>query len=443
MSSNNDIVLSVRNISKCYEMYEKPVHRLFQTLCAGKKKFYKEFWALKDISFEVRRGECIGIIGRNGAGKSTLLQIVTGTLAATTGVVDLNGRVAALLELGSGFNPEFTGRENVYLNGTILGMSRKEIDARYEEIVEFAGIGEFIDQPVKTYSSGMMVRLAFAVNVFVDPEILIVDEALSVGDTAFQRKCFMRMDELRQRGVTLVLVTHDTGLVKERCDRAVYLKDHVVKSIGAADDVVAEYMRDLFPEENDYGVPESDDMPGSKESVAAEEDSYVFERKIDITDSHSWGIGGGAIQAVRIKGLCGGTLLKTPCRLKIEVDASWNRDFVAKKISDENLKPNMMIGIRLSDVRDIAIYGTNNSLEKIIVDPFASDKITVVYNLDLPPIMKGAVFLTTAVAVGVMEHHVNLNWNDMTIELQSDTDEPIGGMFRCPTKLDVVGGNRI
>lgn len=436
----DDVILSVQGVSKCFEMYEKPIHRLFQTICAGKKKFYKEFWALRDVSFDVYRGECIGIIGRNGAGKSTLLQIISGTLSQTTGTIEKKGRIAALLELGSGFNPEFTGRENAYLNGMILGATKAEIDAHLDEILAFADIGDFVDQPVKTYSSGMMIRLAFAVNVFIEPEVLIVDEALSVGDAAFQRKCFMRMDELRQRGVTIVLVTHDTSLVKERCDRAIYLKDHVVKAIGATDEVVSEYMRDLFPEEKNKDIPNDCNCHCAKTS---EEKEYVFEKLIDTSDSHSWGIGGGAIQAVRIKGLCGGTLLKTPCRLKIEVDASWNRDFVAKKISDENLKPNMMIGIRLSDVRDIAIYGTNNSLEKIIVDPFASGKITVVYNLDLPAIMKGSVFLTTAVAIGVMEHHVNLNWNDMTIELRSDTDEPIGGMFRCPTKLDVVANDNI
>ena len=437
MNDDNDIVLSVRNVSKCFEIYEKPVHRLYQTLCAGRKKFYREFWALKDISFDVRKGECVGIIGRNGAGKSTLLQIITGTLAPTGGEVNLKGRVAALLELGSGFNPEFTGRENVYMNGAILGLSRREIDERFDDIVAFADIGDFIDQPVKTYSSGMMVSLAFAVNVFVDPEVLIVDEALAVGDAAFQRKCFMRMDALRQKGVTLILVTHDTSTVKERCDRAIYLKDHVVKRNGPAEDVVAEDMRDMFPSESEDGRSADDsDMPSKKPGVV-ESNAYVLEKVFQSGDVHSWGAGGGAIRAVRIRGLDGGTLLRTPCRLTIEVDAAWSRDFVARKISEENLKPNMMIGIRLSDVRDIAIYGTNNTLEKVVIDPFSSESATVVYDLDLPPIMKGPVFVTTAVAIGTMEYHVNLNWNDMTIELQSDTNEPIGGIFRCPTRLEV------
>ena len=175
---SSDVVLSVKNVSKCFEMYEKPVHRLYQTLCAGRYRFYKEFWALKGISFDVRRGECVGIIGKNGAGKSTLLQIITGTLTQTSGEVHVAGRVAALLELGSGFNPEFTGRENVYLNASILGLSHEETSSRFQSILDFADIGDFIDQPVKTYSSGMMVRLAFAVQILTDPDVLIVDEAL-------------------------------------------------------------------------------------------------------------------------------------------------------------------------------------------------------------------------------------------------------------------------
>lgn len=244
----DDVVLSVRGISKCFEMYEKPVHRLFQTLCAGRRKFYKEFWALRDINFDVHKGECVGIIGRNGAGKSTLLQVITGTLAPTTGEVKLKGRVAALLELGSGFNPEFTGRENVYLNGSILGLSKAEIDAKYDEILAFAEIGEFIDQPVKTYSSGMMVRLAFAVNVFVDPSILIVDEALAVGDAFFQQKCFQRLRELKKKGVTLLFVSHDIGTVRAMCDSAVLLKRGHLMQHGPADDVCDAYWNDVVRE---------------------------------------------------------------------------------------------------------------------------------------------------------------------------------------------------
>ena len=434
--SSDEVVLSVRGVSKCFEMYEKPIHRLYQTLLAGRHRFYREFWALRDISFDVHRGEALAIIGRNGAGKSTLLQILVGTLQATTGTVRTQGRVAALLELGSGFNPEFTGRENVYMNGAILGLSSAEIDARYQEIVDFADIGEFIDQPVKTYSSGMMVRLAFAVQVLSDPDVLIVDEALAVGDTAFQRKCFMRMDQLKQKGVTLILVTHDTGTVKERCDRVIFPKDHAVAFDGDTETGVSEYMRYMFPQENvpvPLATKAADAVrPDAGDGAAAE---FVFERRDLSADRSAWGIGGGLIRAVRIHGLDRPNILRTPSKIRIEVEAAWDRNFVAAKLREESLPENMMIGIRLSDVRDVPFYGTNNSLEKVTVDPFSSSSAVVSYELDLPALMQGPLFLTTAVAIGNMDHHVNLVWNDMTVELVSEPRRITGGVFHCPTVL--------
>ena len=241
MSSDGQVAISVKNISKCFEMYAKPVHRLFQTFFMGHKQFYKEFWALRDISFEVRKGECVGIVGRNGAGKSTLLQIITGTLAPTTGEVHVDGRVAALLELGSGFNPEFTGRENVYLNASILGLSRAEIDARFDDILAFADIGEFIDQPVKTYSSGMFVRLAFAVQVATEPDILIVDEALSVGDLAYQNKCIRRIHELQEAGTTIFFCSHDISTVQRICSSAIWIDGGRIREQGDPVEVCTDY----------------------------------------------------------------------------------------------------------------------------------------------------------------------------------------------------------
>lgn len=221
--SADDIVISVRNVGKMYYLYERPLDRLKQAFLWGRKKLYREFWALRDVSFEVKRGETVGIIGRNGAGKSTLLQIIAGTLAPTTGEVLVNGRVAALLELGSGFNPEFTGRENVYLNGAIWGFSRKEMDERFDEIAAFADIGQFIEQPVKLYSSGMFVRLAFAVQAFVSKEVLVVDEVLAVGDEAFQRKCMAALERFRDNGGTVLLVSHDTQTIVRQCERCLLL----------------------------------------------------------------------------------------------------------------------------------------------------------------------------------------------------------------------------
>lgn len=228
---SSEVAISVNGLSKSFSIYETPRDRLKQFILPRlqravgmqPRRYYREFRALEDVSFVLNRGETVGIIGRNGAGKSTLLQIICGTLAASQGNVVVNGRVAALLELGAGFNPEFTGRENVFLNGELLGLSRSEMLRRFPEIEEFAGIGQFIDQPIKTYSSGMYVRLAFAVQACVDPEILIVDEALSVGDIGFQYKCYKRMEELRRKGVTILMVTHSTGSILEYADRCIVM----------------------------------------------------------------------------------------------------------------------------------------------------------------------------------------------------------------------------
>lgn len=256
MSSKSAI--RVQDLSKCYEIYAQPQDRLKQSIhprlqrLLGRqpRTYYREFWALKDVSFEVDKGEAVGIIGRNGAGKSTLLQLVCGTLNPTCGSVEVEGTVSALLELGSGFNPEFTGRENVFVNAQILGLSREETLSRFDEIASFADIGEFMDQPVKIYSSGMMMRLAFAVQTAVDPTILIVDEALSVGDMFFQAKCMARINKLVDSGVALLFVSHDVGVVTQLCRRAILLQDGRVSAIGMAKSVVDEYMKLELEERN-------------------------------------------------------------------------------------------------------------------------------------------------------------------------------------------------
>ena len=252
--SSNDIAIRVSNLSKCYQIYDTPHDRLKQFIVPrlqrlvgqSKKQYFREFWALQDVSFEVRKGETVGIIGRNGSGKSTLLQIICGTLNPSTGSVQTSGRIAALLELGSGFNPEFSGRENVYMNGAVLGLSQDEIDYRFDDIAEFADIGDFIEQPVKTYSSGMMVRLGFAVAINVAPDILIIDEALAVGDAAFQRKCMRKINELSDSGVTLLFVSHDIETVRKICHDAIYLSRGMMIGFGSAKHICIDYERDLF-----------------------------------------------------------------------------------------------------------------------------------------------------------------------------------------------------
>lgn len=244
MCSEN--VITVADVSKCYEIYEKPHHRLLQILSRGRRNYCQEFWAVRNVSFEIKAGETVGIIGSNGSGKSTLLQMLCGTLNTTAGEITVKGRIAALLELGAGFNPEFTGRENVYLNAAILGLTREQIDQQFEAIEAFAEIGSFIDQPVKTYSSGMYVRLAFSVAIHTSPSILVVDEALSVGDARFQAKCLDRIKQMKQSGVSILFVSHDVGAVRSLCDRAVWLDKGVVRGIGDVFMITALYTEHLF-----------------------------------------------------------------------------------------------------------------------------------------------------------------------------------------------------
>lgn len=256
MFSENAI--EVHDLSKCYQIYDTPRDRLKQFLLPAlrrsvgltEEKYFREFWALRNVNFSIKKGETVGIVGKNGSGKSTLLQIICGTLAATTGRVETNGRIAALLELGAGFNPEFTGRENIYLNGSVLGLSRQEIESRFDEIQSFADIGQFIDQPVKTYSSGMVVRLAFAVAINVDPQILVVDEALSVGDELFQRKCFSRIEAIRAAGATILFVSHSGGTVVELCDRAILLDGGERIAMGMPKKIIGRYQKLLYVPEN-------------------------------------------------------------------------------------------------------------------------------------------------------------------------------------------------
>jgi lipopolysaccharide transport system ATP-binding protein len=242
---SSEIAVTATNLGKCYHIYDRPRDRLKQTLFRGRRQFYREFWALRGVGLEVRKGDTLGIIGRNGSGKSTLLQMLAGTLTPTTGDVLVAGRVAALLELGAGFNPEFTGRENVFMNGAILGIGRAEMQRRFDDIAAFADIGAFIDQPIKTYSSGMLVRLAFSVSINIDPDILIIDEALAVGDAAFQFKCLDRLNELTTRGVTLLFVSHSMDMVRTFCKQVVYLQGGEIKASGPPEEITELYLFDV------------------------------------------------------------------------------------------------------------------------------------------------------------------------------------------------------
>lgn len=296
-STTDEVAVSARNLGKMYQLYDRPQDRLKQAFLWGRKQLYREFWALRDVSFYVRQGEMLGIIGRNGAGKSTLLQILAGTLPPTVGEVQVNGRVAALLELGSGFNPDFTGRENIYLNGAILGFSRQAMDERFDEIAAFADIGDFIEQPVKLYSSGMYVRLAFAVQACAEPDVLIVDEALAVGDIFFRQKCYQRLENLREQGVSIILATHSMADVEQYCQRALLLDRGKTLAMGSAAETVKRYY--LVEQESRTlarSAPSNLRSSTPVQSVASVEESDSFwpaaEDLLDISDmpqvSNGW-----------------------------------------------------------------------------------------------------------------------------------------------------------
>ena len=258
---SDDVVIQVDHVSKFYKLYDRPVDRLKESLNPWGRKYHKDFAALRDVSFEVRAGETVGILGKNGSGKSTLLKIITGIVTPSAGSVQVSGKVAALLELGAGFNPEFTGIENIYMNGTVMGFSRPEIEARLDDIVSFADIGEFIYQPVKMYSSGMFARLAFSVNANVNPDILIVDEALAVGDMFFQAKCVDKMKRMLDDGVTILFVSHDTGAVKSLCRRGLLLNQGTLVLDGRADLAVEQYFQVKVQSEQAVVKPREAELP--------------------------------------------------------------------------------------------------------------------------------------------------------------------------------------
>lgn len=294
-----EIAVSVRDLSKKYQMYDKPLDRLKEAFHPQRKAYHREFCALKNVSFELPKGEALGLIGRNGCGKSTLLQLVSGILQPTSGTVLVNGRISALLELGSGFNPEFTGRNNVYMNGALMGFSKNEMDGKFKTIEEFAEIGDFIDQPVKTYSSGMFVRLAFACAISVEPDILIVDEALSVGDVFFQQKCFAKIREIISKGTTCLFVSHDTSAVMNTCNSAILLKNGEIDFMGSPEETVSRYYGGL----GRRAVPGK--HIGTKEAGAAMEaetiqQAEIIEHNILKVNQMRHGAGGLKIIAARI-----------------------------------------------------------------------------------------------------------------------------------------------
>ena len=332
-------VISARKLSKMYRMYAAPSAHLAEMLTLGRRSYHREFWALRDISFDLERGQTLGLIGPNGSGKSTLLEIVTGILAPTTGRIRTHGRIAALLELGAGFNPEFTGRENVFLNGEIMGLPRAEIERNFPKIAAFAEIGEFMEQPVKTYSTGMLVRLAFSAAIHVDPDILVVDEALSVGDAIFSNRCVQKFQELKARGVTVLLVSHDLGLVKLLSDRAMLLFQGQMMAEGDPNDVINRYIGMVLEREKATDAATAPPAP-------VKPLDYSFrhgDRRAEVVHVELLNERGEAVPAVR-----------SGEAVRVRLRASFAEDH-----------PAPMFGLMIRNRIGMDVFGTNTQLENL------------------------------------------------------------------------------
>ena len=366
----NKKVIQVKNLTKMYKLYDKPSDRLKEALGLTRKKLYKEHYALRDVNFDIQEGECVGIIGTNGSGKSTILKIITGVLTPTQGEVKVDGRISALLELGAGFNMEYSGLENVYLNGTMIGFSKEEIDARLDDILEFADIGDFIHQPVKTYSSGMFVRLAFAVAINIDPEILVVDEALSVGDVFFQAKCYHKFEEFKKQGKTILFVSHDLSSVSKYCDRVILLNKGVKLDEGSPKQMVDLY-KQLLVGQDPVKQQEADK---EKKAAVQSEGTGNFQANPNMLEYGNRMAEIIYFEVLDDRGMLSNTIEKGT-EFKIRMKVHFNEDIQEP-----------IMAYTFKNIKGTEITGTNTMFEKAqVARSGAGDECTVTFtqNMDL------------------------------------------------------------
>jgi len=413
---SSEIAISVCNLSKKYLLYDTPQHRLREALHPFRKKFHREFLALRDVSFEVRKGEIIGIIGQNGSGKSTLVSIIAGTRTPSAGSVEVNGRIAALLELGAGFKPELTGIENIYFSGSIMGYSKDEIDSKLDDILSFADIGGFVHQPVKVYSSGMFMRLAFAVNSSVDPDILIIDEAMAVGDSRFVKKCFDRIKVFQEKGKTIVLVTHDVESVKTFCNKAIYLENGKIAFCGEPKEAVAKYLRKLFPVQDkiDFSkrqMPETGEQTNSAAETATEYCLEVTEFGTnDMVET-------ARFELVRIHGLDIPNIFHGGECIKIVLKSAWDSGKLFKLIHMHGYSNNLIIGMRFQNKKGLNIYATNTFVHDIEIETQNHSQCRMTIDLTMPNLCHDDYFISLTISLGTKDTHYGLLTCDNLIHL--------------------------
>lgn len=434
-----ETVIEVKGVGKSYHMYERPSHRLWQALAGKRKSFYRDFWALRDVSFSIRRGQTVGIVGRNGSGKSTLLQMIAGTLNPTEGSIAVKGRVAALLELGSGFNPEFTGRENIYLNATILGLSRAQIEQRLDSILAFADIGEFIDQPVRSYSSGMSVRLAFAVIAHVDADILIIDEALAVGDAFFSQKCMRFLRQFQKNG-TLLFVSHDAAAVTNLCESAVWLQNGRMRLSSTSQEVVEAYMTEQHvvgrrevgddkilvtrksPRRADAGAADFRQSALREAGVVNRIATFEFDpdnvgqefgaQGARITDVHLADVDGN-----RLPMLEGGELVQLKIRVLLEQDLD-----------------NLIVGFYVKDRLGQRLFGDNSYFahKDAPIRGKAGETVVASFTFRMPVMPSGSYMVDSAVASGDQHDHTQQHWIHDALEFRAMDETMRFGLLGLP-----------
>lgn len=430
----SEFAIEVNGLGKCYQIYEKPSDRLKQMLTRGRKRYYKEFWALKDISFKIRRGETVGIIGRNGSGKSTLLQIICGTLNPTMGEVKVRGRVAALLELGAGFNPEFSGVENVYMAASLYGLSTEEVDQRFEAIATFADIGEHIHQPVKTYSSGMYVRLAFAVIAHVDADTLIIDEALAVGDAFFTEKCMRFLRGFMKQG-TVLFVSHDTASVRSLCSDAIWIdKGHMLQH-GKPKAVCDQYLEALFEHQQGKSVSIPTALGSQQTELGTQDQRQEFINASNLRndlrlfefdpDAPAFGVGDAQIKSVRfldsqerpLAWIVGGE--SVILRVGVLVRGRLNSPIV---------------GFYVRDKRGQNLFGDNTWLSYMRTPRTCSegDFLEASFSFQMPRLPVGEYSIAVAVANGSQDEHVQHHWVHDAVIFKSETSSVSGGLIGIP-----------
>jgi len=434
-SDENSVVLE--KVSKIYKLYDRPVDRLKEALLRGRKSYHQEFWALRDVDLSVPKGATIALIGVNGSGKSTLLQLVAGILQPSTGTLRVRGRVAVLLELGAGFNPEHTGRENVYINGAILGIEHEEMKERMDAILRFADIGDFIDRAVKTYSSGMYVRLAFAVAINVDPEVLLIDEALSVGDMYFQHRCLNKIHELQARGKTILFVSHDPAFVVTLASKAAWIHEGKLLQYGTPERIVNEYTamvasRELRERRRTEAVPAASPAEGT-EAGSGDEKADQVETTIPNIDvrygnrkAEILGIGLYDERGQRIHSAEGGQTIL------IRVSVFYHEDV-----------PQPLIGFLIRNRLGLSLTGTNTLMEGCRIPPQAKGSTcTAEFRLQLPLLSAGNYSFAFAVSEGTLDDYAVCDWIENAYVLEIVTTRLVHGLVRLPCQVEVKQGRQ-